>query len=271
MPILSLAALTILDAGPAGQVQAAAAAGFTHVGLRLMPLLPTDQTVVGIPDRERELTAVLAATGLKVLEIGVFPIKPSMDWPLVEQVVAFSAGLGARFTICPVEDRDPVRAAQSFARLAAMSTRHAMTTCLEFNPYSACPSLAAALALLDASGATDAGLCLDVLHLSRSGGSPADLTPAVLPHVRIVHLCDAAPPPRPGTRSIDELRAESRTARLLPGEGALWLADLLHRLPPTVPLSLEAPTAADAGEPPSARATRAFQVTTAWLAAAGCG
>src|SRR5262245_34034603 len=81
--LLSLAALTILDAGPAGQIRAAAAAGFPSVGLRLMPLLATDARVVGDSAAEAEIVELLSATGMRVLEIGVFPIRPEMDWPTV--------------------------------------------------------------------------------------------------------------------------------------------------------------------------------------------
>ena len=83
-PPLSLAALTIRDAGPAGQIRAAATAGFELVGLRLMPLLDSDARVAGDAVGEREIAALLHSTGLGVLEIGVFPIKPAMDWPTIE-------------------------------------------------------------------------------------------------------------------------------------------------------------------------------------------
>ena len=49
MPLVSLAALTILDAGPAGQIRAAHAAGFAAVGLRLHPLLASKPVGVSPP------------------------------------------------------------------------------------------------------------------------------------------------------------------------------------------------------------------------------
>ncbi|MFX8809325.1 hypothetical protein ABTM66_19850, partial [Acinetobacter baumannii] len=39
------------------------------------------------------------------------------------------------------------------------------------------------------------------------------------------------------------LRAEARGARLYPGEGELWLADLLAARPADIPIAVEAPTA----------------------------
>jgi sugar phosphate isomerase/epimerase len=79
-----------------------------------------------------------------------------------------------------------------------------------------------------------------------------------------VHLCDAPPPPD-STRSVEELRKESRTARLLPGEGSLWLDELLDALGPDVDISVEAPTARDAHLPADERAQRAYAATTRLL------
>lgn len=263
--LLSLAALTILDSGPIGQVHAAHTAGFTHAGLRLMPLLATDQDVICDAARRRELDRALDETGLQLLEIGVFPLKADMEWPRIEAVVRYAGGRGARFLVCPVEDADHTRAARTTARIAELATTVGMTACIEFNPYSACKTLASARELIEhaenrGAAPNSLGLCLDVLHLSRSGGSPDDLTPQAIDQIKLVHLCDAPPPPA-GVRSIDELRAESRTARLLPGQGSLWLEDLLAKLPRSIPLSIEAPTRADQGMPASERARHALAAT----------
>lgn len=261
---LSLAALTILDAGPAGQIRAAAEAGWRSVGLRLMPLLPTDPHVVGNPAAEGEVVHLLKETGLAVLEIGVFPLKPEMDWPLIEAVVAFSASIGAKHIVCPVEDPDKPRRLATFQRLCEITRPRRISALVEFNPYSACPSLGEAHDLVRHAARPSAALVIDALHLSRSGGKPADLA-AVDPRLlHLVHLCDAPPPPD-RARSVDELRAESRTARLLPGEGSLWLGELLDALPASVGISVEAPSARHAHLPAAERARRALQATTTLL------
>ncbi len=261
---ISLAALTILDAGPAGQVRAAADAGWESVGLRLMPLLETDARVVGDATAMTALELLLDETGLEVLEIGVFPVKPEMDWDLIGQVLSFSGVIGARQIVCPVEDADTARRIATFQRLSDMAGAEGLDALVEFNPYSACPTLAEAVAIVETCGRDNAALVIDVLHLSRSGGSPADLARIDPSLIRLVHLCDAPPPPE-ASRSTAELRAESRTARLLPGEGALWLDQLLQVVPPQVPLSVEAPSAAHAHLPAAERARRALAATTAFL------
>ncbi len=264
-PLLSLAALTILDAGPAGQIRAAAEAGWRSVGLRLMPLLATDAHVVGNAAAEDEVVRLLAETGLAVLEIGVFPVKPAMDWPLIEAVAQFSARLGARHLVCPVEDHDEVRRLASFQHLCEIAGRNAMSALVEFNPYSACPTLGVAVALAQQADSAAAGLVIDVLHLSRSGGAPEDLATVEPGLLRLVHLCDAPPPPDT-RRSVEELRAESRTARLLPGEGSLWLDRLLDAMPAEAGISIEAPSARHALLPAAERARRALVATQALMA-----
>ena len=85
--------------------------------------------------------------------------------------------------------------------------------------------------------------------------------------IPLVHFCDA--PPRPADdRSVEDLRRESRTARMLPGEGALWLPELLEVLSPDVAISVEAPSARHAHLPAGERARLACEATMKVLARA---
>ena len=266
MGVVSLAALTILDAGPVGQVDAAHAGGFDHVGLRLQPLLPSDQKIVGLPEREAALTGALARTGLGVLEIGVFPLRPNMDVQALSPVLAFSHRIGARYVVCPVEDDDATRRLETFRALCDLAETCGLRALIEFNPYSACRTIAEAMEIVRAADRANAAALVDALHLSRSGGSPDDVARYASGMVPLVHLCDAPPAPARGSKSEDELRKESRTARLLPGEGALWLDELLDALGPQVDVSVEAPSARHAHLPAGERARLAYEATAALLA-----
>lgn len=268
MSAISLAALTILDAGPIGQVYAAKEGGFSCVGLRLQPLLSTDQTIVGDVQKEAALLRALEETQMKVLEIGVFPLKASTKAGDFAAVVAFSAKIGARYLVCPIEDDDKARRVETFRAVCDLAAPYGMDVLVEFNPYSGCRSLAEAAELARDADRANGKLLIDALHLSRSGGSPQDarnIDPALIP---LVHFCDA--PPKPADdRSVDDLRKESRTARLLPGEGSLWLGELLDALAPDVAISVEAPSARHAHLPASERARLAFEATMETLAGAG--
>ncbi len=264
-PLLSLAALTILDAGPAGQIRAAAAAGFKSVGLRLHPLLASDPVVAGTPLAD-EVRKLMRETGLQLLEVGVFPIKPDLQVESLRPVLALSAELGARFIVCPVEDGDETHRLTTLRALCDLCTTFHLGVLVEFNPYSACRSLAEARTLVLATERPNAALVIDLLHLSRSGGRAGDLR-AVEPHLlQLVHYCDAAPMPE-GVRSIEDLRTESRTARRLPGEGVLPLKDLLAAFPVGTPISVEAPSKTLAGLSAEERAKKVLEATVSSLRA----
>jgi hypothetical protein len=76
-----------------------------------------------------------------------------------------------------------------------------------------------------------------MLHLARSGGRPEDLQgidPDALPYAQI---CDA--PAEPPGDEPGGLIAEALQGRLLPGDGALPIREILARLPAGRPLSCE--------------------------------
>ncbi len=259
MPIVSLAALTILAAGPAGQIRAAHAAGFDHVGLRLNPLVAGDPAVAGLP-LEGRVRSLMAEAGMKLLETGVFPIKPALDLGALAPVLQLAADLGGRFIVCPVEDEDEQRRLATLRALCDATAPLGLDVLVEFNPYSACRSIHEARALALATQRQNCALVIDLLHLSRSGGTLADLR-AIEPHLlKLVHFCDAAPMPE-GARSLEELRAESRTARRLPGEGVLPLRAWLDAFPHDTPISVEAPSKSIAELPFEEQAKRVLEAT----------
>ena len=193
-----------------------------------------------------------------------------MDVAALRAVLALSQKLGGRFIVCPIEDGDVTRRRDTFARLADLAAEHGLGALVEFNPYSGCRSLAEAVELACSVRRPNAALVLDALHLSRSGGHPRDLAQVDPALLKLVHFCDA-PPFVPDGRSAEELRRESRTARLQPGEGGLWLAELLDALPRDIPISIEAPSARHAGLPAAERARLSREATLAFLKSIGRG
>jgi sugar phosphate isomerase/epimerase len=109
---------------------------------------------------------------------------------------------------------------------------------LEFIPYSQVRTLDEAHAALTAVAPANAGILVDALHLSRSGGTPSDLARYDASLFSYMHLCDApASVPAP-----EAFRSEARGDRLYPGEGGLWLSDFVSAFPPGTPVAIEAPT-----------------------------
>ena len=241
--ILSLAALTVLPASPLEQIDAAHAAGFDAVGLRLQPVNPTDVDVMGNPALLRDIERRLAATGLKVLDVEVFRVGPRADIGSMLPATEFAAGLGAKYMLCTsvlvaehVAAEEP-RTVEKFVELCEAGARLGIKPMLEFMIYRSVGTLDDAVRMVGLVQHPNLGICVDALHLSRSGGTPDSVRkvdPGLLCYAQICDALAALPP-------ASQIPVEALTQRLNPGQGELPLRDLLDVLPPGIPLSLEVP------------------------------
>lgn len=245
--LLSLAHLTVLAADPVELVEIAAQANFDAVGLRIQPPLPGDtvQPVVGEPAIQRAIRRALADTGVMLLDVEAFWLSPNSNLDDFKRGYETGAELGARFALIVGNDPDRGRLSDQFARTCADALAFGLVPILEFIPYSAVRTLSEARELIERSGAKGAGLLVDALHLSRSGGSPADIGGLPADLFKYIHLCDAPLIPPPS----EQLRPEARGGRQYPGDGGLWLEDLLAAFPADLPVAVEAPSAKHASLP----------------------
>lgn len=260
--LLSIAHLSALDATPLELISAAADGGFDAVGLRIIAPRPGDVVapVAGNQAAIRALQAELKARSVQVLDIEAVIVSPVLDPASLAPAFEAAAALGARYILSNMYVPDRAQAAEAFARLCREAARFDLEVVLEFLPISELKTVGAALEVLKAANAPNGRLLVDALHLSRSGGSPADLAgipPQLMPYA---HICDA-PAAIP-----DELIPEIRTGRLLPGEGELPLAGLIHTLPAGIPLAVEAPCRATTGLSVAERVARAGAATHKLLA-----
>ena len=97
---------------------------------------------------------------------------------------------------------------------------------------------------------------VDAIHLSRTGGAPADLADVPPRYIRSAQLCDA-PSQRPATN--EAIIQEARSGRLPPGDGELPLRELLAALPQDTALGVEVPM--DGSMPAELHARRIFDAT----------
>jgi sugar phosphate isomerase/epimerase len=240
MSILSLAQLTLPGSDPVELIEAAAIAGFSHVGIRLVPPMKTDAMRPVMTDKTLQagIRRRLRETGVKVLDIEVFWLLPDFDASEIEPAFAFGAELGARYAVTVGNDPDHNRQMDNFHALCRIAASYGIQPGLEFIPYCQIASLAAARAMLLQAKEPKAGLLVDALHLSRSGESTADLEAVPPGQILYAHLCDA---PLAIPETVPEKRREAREARLYPGEGELPLAAFMAALPPDTPIGVEAP------------------------------
>jgi sugar phosphate isomerase/epimerase len=136
---------------------------------------------------------------------------------------------------------------------------------LEFAIYTGVRTLDHAAGLVARSKRTNTSVVIDALHFSRSGGLPAHVARIDADLLHYAQICDA-PAAMPGPTDTPDLIREARTGRLLPGEGALPLRELVAALPAAIPLAVEAPSRETASLPALERAKRAHRAMAALLA-----
>lgn len=266
---LSLAALTVLELSPPDMVICAAEAGFSHVGIRLIPATPTEpqHDLVGDTPLLREVLRRLDDTGLQVLDAEIFRLKPETVVAGYEAAVACAARLGAKGLLVAGNDPDEARLTDRFAALCDLAAAHGLTADLEFMPWTDAKDLAQAARIVARADRPNGGVLVDPFHLSRSFSRIADIASVPPSRLHLMQFCDvpAAVPP-----DMQAILAEARGERMFPGDGELDLVAMLRAMPPDVPLSVEVPTVTLARTVPAVeRARRALAGTRAVLARLG--
>ena len=256
---ISLAALTALELAPPDLVSTAAAAGYSHVGLRLIPATPTEvrHAMIGDTAMVRETCARLGATGVEVLDIEILRLKPETR-VADDYLAAIETGarLGARFLLAAGNDPDEARLADRFAELCDLASRYGIRPHLEFMAWTDAKDLVQGARIVERAGRENGGVLIDAFHFSRSRCRLADIARVPAERFGYMQLGDApaAIPP-----TLEAILAEARAERRFPGEGELDLAALVGALPPGIPVSVEAPTAGLAKTMPAIdRARRAI-------------
>lgn len=238
---LSLAALTVLELSPPDMVSCAADAGFSHVGIRLLPATPTEvqHDLVGDTALLREVESRLADTGVKVLDVEIFRLKPDTRVADYEAAFATAARLGASDLLVAGNDPDEGRLTDRFGALCDLAARYRLRASLEFMPWTDAKDLNQAARIVQAVGRRNAGVLIDPFHLSRSRSRIEDIAQVPAAQFHYMQFCDvpAQLPP-----SMDAILAEARAERLFPGEGGVDLLGLLRAMPKDIPLGLEVPT-----------------------------
>lgn len=264
---LAIAHLTFPDVNAADQVSMAHDAGLDAIEMRIMgsraagddrPLWQADSLL-----QETELR--LRDTGLEVLSVTVLMIEEGTTVSDCLPAFELAQRFGAKNMLAMGWDPDESRLTSTLATLCEAARPYDVTLCIEFAKYTAVRDIRAAGRLIRASGAPNARIMLDALHLARSGGGVADVQatdPSLLSYLQI---CDA----RVDEPPIDRLRWEAQNDRLLPGDGVLPLSDILRSLAPDAAVSVETPVLALQDLPASERVRRGVETTRAVIESIG--
>jgi sugar phosphate isomerase/epimerase len=268
VPSFSLAALTALELAPPRLIEVAAACGYDHVGLRLLPATPGGMAYPLMEDAAglRETIARLEATGVTVADLEVVAFRPETDVTAFSALFETGARLGARHILVAAYDPDLNRFADRFAEFCEAAAPCGLTADLEFMPWTSVPDLETARRIVEQSGKENAGVLVDALHFDRSGSSIGGLAKIPAARFHYWQLCDG-PAERPATS--EEMMRAARTERMFPGEGGIDLVALARAMPADIPISLEVPTVELAKTmDATARARRALEAARRVIAAA---
>ena len=222
--VLSLSPGTIVAAGPAATVDYAADAGFTHVGLRFDPDEPAD-TVAKATNRLAARNMTLF--DVEVIRLGVTPTTHA------HRLVNIAAELGASWIVVTSHLPTPAETLRALRDLVTRceNERPGLLLGFEAMGFTEVKTVYDAASLVREAGA---GLIFDPLHMYRTGHGPVDaervLGNGSLPCY--LQLCDTLRP-RVTAQPMgeDELIAEARHGRHLPGTGILQLAEFVAAMP----------------------------------------
>ena len=251
---LSLSYLTVNGVSLTEHVAAAAETGFDSVGLRLLGSRAPKEDDWPNEALIRETEQRLADTGVTVLDCEIVWLLPETNVRALEGLFAVMQRLGARHLLVLSRDPDQQRAFDHFAALCELAARYDVKPSLEFSKLTAVATLGDAVDIVQRTGAANARVLVDSLHLSRSGGTPADVAQVEPALFEYAQLCDA-----PLAIPDEERMRLEPGDRLLPGQGGLPLVELVRALPRDLPIAVEAPVKQMEFLPASERAWMAME------------
>lgn len=261
---LSLAYLTVFGCPPVEHVKIAAACGYDMASLRLIAPhgLELSHPIVGNAPLIREIKTAAADLGITFYDGEVFTLLPETDINSWLPVIQTAGEFGMPIMQITCEDPELSRAADNLGKIADAAAQHGVAMAIEFMRWRSTATIQDAARLSAAAGRPNVGILLDALHLSRSGGKPADVAALAEGEIRYLQLCDA---PMLQPKDNAACIAEARTARMFPGEGGLWLAELMAILPDDMVISIETPHRGDTSLDFAARAQIGMEKTRHFL------
>jgi sugar phosphate isomerase/epimerase len=237
---IGLAALTVLELSPPEMVSCAVDAGFDCVGLRLIPATSEEvqHAMIGDTPLVRETERRLQDTGMRVLDVEIFRLRPDTIVADYEAALATGARFGAKQALIAGNDPDEARLIANFAAFCALAQQFGIGANLEPMPWTDCKNFAQGVRIVTAADHDNGGVLIDPIHFDRGGSRANEIADVPRARFRYMQLCDA-PTERP--TDIEGLLHQARAERLMPGDGGLDLTGMLRGVSADLPISLEIP------------------------------
>src|SRR5207247_2976102 len=185
---IGLAALTVLELPHEEQISVAAQAGYSHVGLRLVPVA---EQPFNHPFDVAQVEKRLADTGIKVLDVEVFRLTPETKVSDFESALAAAARLRATDLLVHGADAVESRLINIFGQLCDLAARYGLAANIEPMPWVDVSNMSKAVRVLEGARRENAGLLVDAIHFFRAGDTLQDLAKVPRKFLRYTQLCDA--------------------------------------------------------------------------------
>jgi sugar phosphate isomerase/epimerase len=252
---LVLEFISVLTMPPVAFIELAAKLGCDGVGMALAPFTANPHGYPSWSLRDdavlrRETMAALRDNQISILNGEGFLVREGSEIRDSAPDMDLLAELGTRSVNIISIDPDLGRSTDQLGQFAEMAAASGMAATLEYMAGMAIGSLAAASDVVREVGQPGFGVMVDCMHLSRSGGTAADVAAAEPGSITYLQLCDV--PNKPIDASYGE---EARHNRLALGDGDLPLAAIIAASPANITIGLELPMLprAQAGEGPKER------------------
>lgn len=234
-----IAPTTLQDTAPLEYIDATVAAGYDGIGLRVhrspgLPFFP----VVGDAALIREMRGRITDAGMPVVDLYSFYLQPDTDVQSFASAMELGASFGAKYATVMGADTDWSRQRDNFVKTCDLAAQFDLVCSLEFAVIRPLATLPQTVRLIE-EAKREAVICIDPLHLARSGGSAADVKALPVKYFPYAQISDGVlEPGEPNPALFGKLGMGTRK---MPGEGTLPLRELLAALPRDVPLSVELP------------------------------
>jgi sugar phosphate isomerase/epimerase len=238
---LVLEFISVLAMQPVEFIELAAELGCGGVGLALAPFTANPHgyrnwSLRSDAGLRRETIAALRDNQVNILNGEGFLIRAGSEICDSATDMDVLAELGTRSVNIISLDPDLSRSTDQLGQFAEMAAARGMQSTLEYMAGMAIGSLSSAIDVVRAVNQPGLGVMLDCMHLSRSGGTAADVAAAPPGAITYLQLCDVKQ--KPIDSSYGE---EARHNRLALGAGDLPLADIVAALPTDITVGIEVP------------------------------
>jgi len=238
--------LNAVGVGPAEFVRIAADNHCSHVTMFAYDggdVLPRSNSGLSYPvpiaaESEEEVRLALKETGVTLDGVEFFPLTAEVDFELYKPSLERGKRLGAMRAVTHVFIEDDALVIDRLGEFCEIAQAIGLKVTSEFCPLTpGNPSLERGKWLVDQIGSDVFGIGVDVLHLIRSGATPADVAALEPRYFGVVQICDAQ-----GIQASSDYINDVHN-REVPGTADLPIEEFLNAVPAHLPIEVEVPAA----------------------------